>query len=401
MAPVPAAPVMLRAEEVSREQPSPDAPVAELVEGINRFGYQLAPSAADKNWVASPVSIAFALAMIRAGAEGDTAAEIDRTFAFPDRVHEACNALSRQLVTASLPPARGGDRETRELGSPPEPTIVSVGNALFPAKTFEIRQAFLRTLAEQYGAGVYPVDFRQAQATEDIDAWARLQTADRIKKVFDELDPATAMVLANTVYLKGEWVTPFDENYTVDSAFHLAGGRDVTVPMMQHVMTVGYASGDGWKAVELPYGDGTFAMRILLPTGAKTPYDVLAPGLLDRDTRNDRTMSTQRVQIKLPRWDFAADVELKGELIRLDLPSLFDPDKADLSGVSPSGLYVDAATHKATVTVDEYGSEAAAITASAYILTSAPDEPKLTLHADRPFAFAIVHLPTGAPLFIG
>ncbi|MGH3814503.1 MAG: serpin family protein [Pseudonocardiaceae bacterium] len=32
---------------------------------------------------------------------------------------------------------------------------------------------------------------------------------------------------------------------------------------------------------------------------------------------------------------------------------------------------------------------------------SAPPEPQSVVRADRPFAFAIVHQPTGAPLFIG
>lgn len=393
-APTPAGPMVLRAEGVARFAPAGDAPVAELVDGITAFGQRLAPADATDNWVASPTSIAFALAMIRAGAGGATATEIDTTFGFPARVHEAFNSLSRQLVTAEVPPARPKDEPTRAPGAPPRPTTVCIGNALFPAQGFEISAPYLRTLAEQYGAGVYPVDFHQPTATRDINDWAKHQTADRIQKVFESLDPDTALVLANTVYFKGEWVAPFDRARTGDAPFRTASGQ-VTVPTMRAETRVGYAAGEGWQAIELPYGDGTFALRVLLPTGAAAPRDLLVPAILGAD------MAEELVEVALPRWDFAADIKLKDELVRLGLPSLFDPVTADLSGISPVDLYAAQAVHRATITVDEFGSEAAAVTALALAPTSAPPAPTVTFTADHPFAFAIIHTPTGAPLFLG
>jgi serpin B len=170
------------------------------------------------------------------------------------------------------------------------------------------------------------------------------------------------------------------------------------VPTMQAQMGVGYAEGDGWTAVELPYGeDGTFAMRIVVPTGSKTPGELLAPEVLSAVASG---LESQLVDLAVPRWDFASDIRLREELIRLGVASAFDPDRADLSGMSPVELYIAQAVHRATITVDEFGTEAAAVTAFAAAPTSAPI-PTATLHADRPFAFAVVHVPTGAPLFLG
>ena len=390
--------MLLRAEGVSRLTPAAGAPVDAVVQGIARFGHRLAPTSADKNWVVSPTSIAIALGMVRAGADGVTAAEIDETLGFPAGVHEAFNALTRALVTDELPPPRDDAQPTRAPGSAAGPTTVCIGNALFPAKSFEIKQPFLRTLAEQYGTGVYPVDFHQPAAKQDIDAWAKRQTADRIQKVFDEIDPDTALVLANTVYLKGDWRTAFEKSSTDDADFHRVDGSTVQVPMMHAQMGVGYAEGDGWQAVELKYGeDGTFAMRIVLPTGAKTPGQLLAPDVLSAVGSG---LESQLVDLALPKWDFASNVALRDELIRLGLPSAFDQDLADLSGMSPVRLYLAQAVHRATITVDEFGTEAAAVTAFAAAPTSAP-QPNARLHADHPFAFAIVHVPTGTPLFLG
>jgi serpin B len=391
--------MMLRAEGTVRLTPPDDAPVAALVDGIARFGHRLAPTSADKNWVASPASIAIALGMVRAGAAGVTADEIDATIGFPPAVHEGFNALTRQLVTAELPPPRDDAEPTREPGSPAGPTTVCVGNALFPAKDFEIKQPFLRTLAEQYGTGVYPVDFRQPSAKEDINAWAKRQTADRIQKVFDEIAPDTALVLANTVYLKGDWRTAFEKSATTDSAFHRADGSTVQVPTMHAQMTLRYAEGDGWQAAELPYGeDGTFAMRIVVPTGSMTPGELLAP---EMQLAVASGLASERVDLAIPRWDFSSDIKLRDELIRLGIPSAFDPARADLSGMSTVPLYLTQAVHRATITVDEFGTEAAAVTAFAAAPTSAMPDATVKLHADHPFAFTIVHVPSGTSLFLG
>ena len=217
---------------------------------------------------------------------------------------------------------------------------------------------------------MYPVDFHQPAAKQDIDAWAKRQTADRIQKVFDEIDPDTALVLANTVYLKGDWRTAFEKTSTSDADFHRADGSTVQVPTMHAQMRVGYAEGDGWQAVELPYGeDGTFAMRIVVPTGSMTPGELLAPEVLSAVGSG---LESQLVDLALPRWDFASDIALRDELIRLGIPSAFDADLADLSGMSPVRLYLAQAVHRATITVDEFGTEAAAVTAFAAAPTSAP-----------------------------
>jgi serine protease inhibitor len=74
----------VRAEGVSRLAPTPEAPVRELARSIAALGYELGTVSAepDQNWVVSPASIAMAFAMARAGAAGETAAQIDRVFGF-------------------------------------------------------------------------------------------------------------------------------------------------------------------------------------------------------------------------------------------------------------------------------------------------------------------------------
>ncbi len=383
---------MLLAQGVSREVPR-DAPVEQTVNGLTRFGHDLYMAAADpaKNTVISPLSIGYAFGMARAGASGQTASQLDRVFGFPaSGPHAAFNDLDRQIVTAGGPPPRPSPGATRAPDTRPAPPVVAIANGLFIQDGLPVPDGFLRTLASQYGAGARI--FSSGQGADQINAWIRDQTAQRITKLFDQLDPATRLVLANAVYLKADWQIPFAKDPTTDATFTRADGTTVTVPMMRQKQSLRYASGQGWQAVELPYAASELAMRVIVAQGALSPAELLSPQTL---TQVEAGLRPERVDLFLPRWDFATDLDLLPALNTLGLTAL-----DNFSGMSPERLALDQAVHRANITVDEWGTEAAAVTGLAF-LTSLPAGPQFVVRADRPFAFAIVHQPTGAPLFIG
>ncbi len=384
---------MLRAQGVSRELPR-DAPVEQTVDGLTEFGSDLYGVAADpaKNIVISPLSIGYAFGMARAGAGGQTASQLDQVFGFPAGTHTAFNGIDRQIVTAGTPPPRRPPGATRAPAEPPAPPVVKIANGLFVQDGLPVVDGFLETLASQYGAGAWIVDFPSGQGAERINAWVRERTAQRITKLFDQLSPDTRLVLANAVYLKADWQTPFAKNPTTDATFTRADGAKISVPMMHQKESLRYASGHGWQAVELPYAASELAMRVIVPQGTHTPAEVLSPETL---TQVEAGLRAEQVELLLPRWDFATNLNLLPALNTLGLTAL-----DDFSGISELGLGLDQAVHRANITVDEWGTEAAAVTGLAFTV-SLPPPPQFVVRADRPFAFAIVHRPTGAPLFIG
>ncbi|MDQ3974427.1 MAG: serpin family protein [Actinomycetota bacterium] len=386
------------AEGVARETPQ-DAPVDAAVQGMTRFGhdlYQVIP-ALERNTVLSPLSIAYAFAMARAGARGETAEQIDAVLHLPDAgLHAAVNTLDQQIVTADAPPPRPSPEATETADGPPEPPVVSIANGLFAQQGQPVEEAFLETLAAQYGVGVRTVDFTQPDAAKStIDAWVRQQTAERIKQLFNSLDPNTKLVLANAVYLKADWATPFAENPTKDAPFTLADGTTVQAPTMHRLDTMRYTTGDGWQAVELPYAGDELAMWVLVPTGDTPLADLLAPDTL---AAVDAGLAEGTVDLYLPRWDFATDLDLVPPLQQLGMQVPFTA-QADFSGMI-DGVWISQAIHRANITVDEWGTEAAAVTGLAFEV-SGPPQPDVTIRADRPFAFVVRHTPTGAPLFLG
>jgi serpin B len=277
--------------------------------------------------------------------------------------------------------------------------VVCVGEALFPQRGQPVGDQFLRTLAVQYGAGVHPVDFGSGRATDIINEWVRQQTAGRVKKLFDSLSSDTKLVLANTVYLRADWARQlFAEGGVTPQPFTRTGGGTVSVPMMHAQDEMSYAADAGWQAVEVPFADGRLAMRILLPANApsaQSPAQLLAPATM---AAVSAALHPTDVELTLPRWDFASNLDLVAALRALGLTLPFTPG-ADFSGITP-GLYIDQAVHRANITVDEWGTEAAAVTGLSFA-TAGKAPAKTVMTVDRPFAFAVMHTATGVPLFVG
>jgi serpin B len=165
---------------------------------------------------------------------------------------------------------------------------------------------------------------------------------------------------------------------------------------MHQIGKLRYASGSGWQAVELPYAGSDLAMRIVVPTGRTAPADLLAPSVQAAVATGLRP---SMVDLSLPRWKATSGVDLGAALPRLGMPTPFGP-AADFSGIA-AGLRIQQAVHRATITVDEWGTEAAAVTGLAFATSGMAPGSAVTVRADHPFAFSIVQTSTGVPLFVG
>ena len=102
----------------------------------------------------------------------------------------------------------------------------------------------------------------------------------------------------------------------------------------------------------------------------------------------------------MPQFEFDSDFSLKNTLAGMGMPVAFSGG-ADFSGMTGSpDLFIDEVLHKAFVSVDEAGTEAAAATAVIMKETAMPDQP-VEVTMDHPFIFLIRDIDTGAILFVG
>jgi len=372
--------------------------MTELVDGNSEFAFDLyqALKKEDGNIFYSPYSISLALAMTYGGARGETAKQMADTLHYllpQSDLHSAFNGLDIELQK------RGEGAKSKDG----EGFRLNVVNAIWGQKDYKFLSAYLDLLAENYGAGLRILDFKSApeQSRMTVNKWVSDQTEDRIKDLIPEgsINPLTRLVLTNAIYFNAAWKLPFKPEATTNGPFHLINGDDVTVPMMKQTEYFGYAKSGNYLAVELPYDGGELSMVILMNESGKFSDFEDALKLSAVKAIIDSLKYT-RVALTMPKFEFESEFGLKETLIEMGMEEPFR-DSADFSGMSKeSDLHIDDVVHKAFVSVDEAGTEAAAATGVIVGTTSMPPEP-VTVTLDRPFVFLIRDIKTGAILFIG
>lgn len=351
----------------------------------------------DGNIFYSPYSISAALAMTYGGARGNTAAEIEQVMHYnlgQDDTHTGFNALDLALAS------RGQDLPSDDQGG--DPFQLNIVNDIWGQTDYDFSPEYLDLLALNYGAGLRALDFfNDPEASrETINLWIEEQTRERIKDLLPEgsINAGTRMVLTNAIYFKASWENPFEEASTRPADFTNLNGEVTQVDTMFQGETMGYASGEGYQAVELPYKGREMSMVIIAPE-AGTFSDFEAE--LDADSLRAITdaISPNSVFLAMPKFEYDDPTPLTNVLQDMGMLDAFS-DRADLSGIDGTGgLQITDVIHKAFVGVDEAGTEAAAATAVIVGETSAPQFEEVNL--DRPFIFLIRDIDTETILFMG
>ena len=380
--------------------PAANADLPALVTGNNAFAWDLYQKLAQQegNLFYSPYSISLALAMTYAGARDATEEQMARTMHYTlpqDRLHPAFNNLDLTLAQRGQG-AKGKDGQGFRL---------NIANALWGQQGYQFLPGFLDLLAQNYGAGLRLLDF--ARAPEDsrvtINKWVSDQTENKIKDLIapGAIVPATRLVLTNAIYFNAAWADQFKPEETQDGPFNLLDGSKVTVPMMHQTASFGYAEGDGYQAVELPYDKNELSMVILLPQAGK--FQTFESTL---DASHAATLvqnlKYKRVALTMPKFKFDSSFTLADALQALGMRDAFTYGPANFSGMDGTrDLFIGQVVHKAFVAVDEQGTEAAAATAVIMTAGAAMPEQPVAVTIDRPFVFLIRDIQTGAILFVG
>lgn len=337
--------------------------------------------AGDRSFAWSPYSVASALGVVGAGARGRTRDELASVLGDLD-------GLAASLAAGAT------------LGSGPQSAVtLGVANTLWADLTLPVAAEYLAAVKAWPGGAARGADFRGGAegARQDINA----DVARSTRGLIEDLIPAgllgadTRAVVVNALYLRASWVKPFAASDTRPREFRTPGGP-VEVPTMRTTGRMPYAARDGWTLVSVPAGEGVVA-DVLLPDGELTPLDAgTLTGLLD-------AAKPTEVALELPRVKVRGQASLAEPLSALGVRLLFS-EEADLSGVTGGveGLRVDAAVHKAVLTLDEKGLEGAAATAvmvTRLASVSTPPRP-VPVRVDHPFLLLIRHRPTDTLHFL-
>ena len=343
-----------------------------------------AATAASANLVFSPASISIALAMVRDGAAGATADQIDEL-----------------LISAD----HGGAEQALRVLGPTSPTaeadlMLSAVNALFVQRGYEIEPRFLSRLVSEHDCSVQLMDFSADPELSrlGINAYVDDRTRHRIAELLPRgvIDPETRLTIVNTISFEATWRFPFTAALTADAPFAVLGGAVRDVPTMHLVAGLPYATGDGWRAIELPYRTGSTSLLIVLPDVGRNVRTAIAAVT----AASNRTPT--RIALSLPRFAIATSVLLSESLRALGMTDAFDVATADFRGITTSEpMCIGEVAHQSNITVDEEGTEASASTAIAMAGLGRAPEPPIEFCVDRPFVFAVRHADSGTIFFVG
>jgi serpin B len=280
-----------------------------------------------------------------------------------------------------------------------------------------LRADFLKTIKDNYGAGVEELDFKNATeaSRETINEWVAKKTAEKIQNLLAEgvLTKQTRLVLTNAIYFKGTWQDPFAKGDTKPEDFHLAGGSTVKAALM-HREGGGYRYADEgtFQALEIPYKSGAFpggelSMIVLLPREAGG-LGALEAQLTGENWKKwvEALRPARKVIVTMPRFKLTQEFQLEEPLTALGMGVAFDKGKADFSGMTETKgerFVISAVIHKAYVDVNEEGTEASAATVVVMVgaMASMRPPPTPVFRADHPFVFMIRDNKSGGILFMG
>ncbi len=364
---------------------------------FNDFGAKLLNAAgnrdgaADSNTVVSPVSAGLALSLASFGANGSTASALAIMLRTSGLSRSDLESRGSSLITAST------DRKDVQL---------EIANAVWTDNSVTLTRSF-QAAARAWHARVGSLALHSPHAVTVINSWADSATHGKIRGILsEELPDTTLLFIANAVYFKGKWLTPFNKSLTQQRPFTLRSGRTIRVPSMQRTGDMRYSRDSGYQMVRLPYNGDHVAMYVILPDSGDNRRIELR--FAESGWPASLTARANReVHLVLPKLHVEQATDLVPLLRRLGAGVATNCRQADFStmavdktGRPPQQLCIGKALQKVYLDVDEEGTEAAAVTGIGMITTTAL---RLTTEfvVDRPFIILLRDETTGADLFVG
>jgi serine protease inhibitor len=363
-----------------------------LIDSFNKFGINLLKEISREgergNVFISPLSVSMALGMTYNGAAGTTESAMRETLEFDDLTLEEINEAYGSLI---------------ELLSGLDPNVqFQLANSIWYRLGYTFKQDFIDRNQTYFNAVVRGLNFGDPGASVTINNWVGDNTGGRIEEIVPEvIDPLTVMFLINAIYFKGAWTYEFDPGDTEDDTFRLSNGTAVSCRMMNQIDEFRYFQGNGFEAIDLPYGDGDFSMVVILPSESKNNVDTIIDAL-DQETWRAWLASFEEAEghLQLPKFTVTYEEVLNDVLTGMGMGVAFEPATADFTGMYEGWerLYISSVKHKTFVNVDEEGTEAAAVTS---VEVGATGISGFWMRVDRPFLFAIRDSHSQTILFIG
>ena len=349
-----------------------------------------------KNYMISPLSIAYALSLLKEGAQNETLNQIE-------------NALGDYTLPKTI--------SIKDK--------VGIANLIFIRNTRknDIDTSYIKKLQKNYDSEVLFDEFRTPKPVND---WVYKKTFKMIKDPVKELGEDFILGLANAIAIDVEWQNKFECIGTTEQIFTKYNGIKMKTAMMHESNDIGYFETNNAKGIVKDYAmyDKTTGERVYqknkntlqLEYVAILPENDITSYLKDFNTNELESINKKLryaddktdIYYALPKYTYDFDYEnFKGALIDLGIKDVFSGINADLSKMITKDSilkpYVSEAIHKSHIEVSENGTKAAAVTVFIVNDSAMIEEPKdkISIEFNKPFIYLIREKGTNNIWFFG
>ncbi len=363
----------------------------EFNDALNSFAFKIFKEiwndGPERNILVAPASISYALMMTLNGAEGETASAIKNVLELTGYSTEEINMEVHSLSKSVFDAGSGVN--------------IKLANSVWFMDGLEIDKNFIERLNDYYRAESRQFKGSDPDVPAEINNWIEYKTDGMIRDMIDKIDPSIIMMLINAISFEGLWTYEFDEDNTVDAPFLTSGDRIRQVRMMKRTGDILICEGDGWDMAEIPYGDGRFAIDIILPDKGNG-IDGILDAISDRSFNEwISKATTKQTALSLPRFSYGYKVEMKDMLTYMGMGIAFG-EEADFTGISKKfPLSIDKVTHQTFIENTEKGTKAAATTIVGIKRISYAPEERFVFNADHPFVYLIRERAGNTIIFLG
>ncbi|MDE6227046.1 MAG: hypothetical protein K2M63_05975 [Muribaculaceae bacterium] len=340
----------------------------------------------DKNSLLSPLSITQCLSMAANGASEEVRDEIVGNFLPNGGSLDELNTLNQYLVES--------------LTDVDNSSILTLANSAWVDNKYNLLTQFSESVQEYYNAESGGLDMFSLSAADRINSWINSTTNGLISKLYEGA-PGYDIVLINTMYFKGAWTTPFEEERTEKSQFFNENGKLAEVDFMNSIYTQRLVDiNSEYTVAQLNYGNKAFSLYAILPAEGTT----LTLGA-EKWIGMKEGMSKMDVNIALPKFEVEYTVaELENKMTQAGMKELFTSGEAFINTVTPKiGGSKVKICHKTVFKVNEKGAEGAGLTEMGALTFGGEENiaKTPTIVFNRPFIYIVEEQSTGAILFIG
>lgn len=360
----------------------------DIIENNNAFALNLfSQMKSFDSKVVSPMSVSYLMGMLANGADGQTRQEIMKAIGCEKVSLKDLNEFYQMMITR----ANHFDKAT----------AINIADYIALNRQYQLKDGFASTMQNYYKAGVESLDFSKASTLKRINRWCSDHTDGMIPKIIEQVDADAVSYIMNAIYFNGTWTDKFDTRQTKLENFQ-GYTRDIKKTQMMHRNgKYQYMDNADFAAVNLPYGNGSYSMTVILPNRGKSIDEVMAGLDAKKVSELGRSMDECVVDLKLPRFTISQETSLNDIISKLGAPTMFTSG-ADFSNFASGNLSISKMLQKAKIEVSEEGTKASAVTMAMVEMTALRPEPrKVEFHANRPFIYMITEHSTGAILFMG